>query len=147
MLKSNPAIFVEAQPVLRSIFIFTLAYSGFAFLVSLVREIIKDLEDAEGDLADGCKTFVIAYGVGASKRLIIVLLLLLLMLIAVAIYFLISYSFVITGIWLGIFTFLPVVYLFFKVKSASAKPDYSRISMLIKVLMICGVLSMLTLSY
>lgn len=147
MLKSNPAIFVKAQPVLRSIFIFTLAYSGFAFLVSLVREITKDLEDAEGDLADGCKTFVIAYGVGASKRLIIVLLLLLLLLIAVAIYFLISYSFLITGIWLGIFTFLPVAYLFFKVKSASAKPDYSRISMLLKVLMICGVLSMLTLSY
>lgn len=147
MLKSNPAFFVEAQPVLRSIFIFTLAYSGFAFFVSLVREIVKDIEDADGDLAEGCKTFVIAFGVAASKRLIIVLLMLILLLIAVAIYFLITFSFVITGIWLGIFTFLPVVYLFFKVKSASAKPDYSRISMLLKLLMIFGVLSMLTLSY
>lgn len=147
MLKSNPMIFVEAQPVLRSSFILTLAYAGFAFLVSLVREIVKDIEDTDGDLAAGCKTFVIAYGVGASKRLIIFLLLLLLLLIAVAIYFLISYSYVFTGIWLGIFTFLPVAYLIFKVKSASAKPDYSRISMLLKVLMICGVLSMFTLSY
>lgn len=147
MLKSNPAIFVEAQPVLRSIFIFTLAYSGFAFWVSLVREIIKDMEDADGDLADGCKTFVIEYGVKASKRLINSLLMLLLLFIAVAVYFLISISFAITGIWLGIFAFLPVVYLIIKVKSATAKPDYSRISMLLKLLMVCGVLSMLTLSY
>lgn len=42
-------------------------YFLFAFLLSLVREIIKDIEDVEGDRACGCKTIAVAEGIERSK--------------------------------------------------------------------------------
>lgn len=39
----------------------------FAFLVSLLREIIKDTEDYEGDLEYGCKTLPINIGIARTK--------------------------------------------------------------------------------
>ncbi|AAM02166.1 geranylgeranylglycerol-phosphate geranylgeranyltransferase [Methanopyrus kandleri] len=39
-----------------------------AFLANLVREILKDLEDVEGDAALGLKTLPIAYGEGVALR-------------------------------------------------------------------------------
>jgi 4-hydroxybenzoate polyprenyltransferase len=42
----------------------------FAFLVSLLREIIKDTEDYEGDLAYGCKTLPITAGIARTKLII-----------------------------------------------------------------------------
>ena len=43
-------------------------YALFAFLISMVREIVKDLEDMMGDSKDGCRTLPIAWGVLAAKR-------------------------------------------------------------------------------
>ena len=39
----------------------------FAFLVSMIREIVKDVEDINGDKANGYKTLPIRYGIGWSK--------------------------------------------------------------------------------
>lgn len=44
-------------------------YMGFAFLASLAREIVKDLEDYKGDDRFGCRTFAVAFGTGAAKTL------------------------------------------------------------------------------
>lgn len=45
----------------------TLIFSLFAFVISLLREIIKDTEDYEGDLAYGCKTMPIVLGIAPAK--------------------------------------------------------------------------------
>ncbi len=42
-------------------------YMAFAFLGTLIREIVKDIEDIEGDLADGCATAPIVWGVATAK--------------------------------------------------------------------------------
>ena len=44
-------------------------YSVFAFFISLIREIVKDLEDIEGDEKFGCRTLPIAVGLVATKRI------------------------------------------------------------------------------
>ncbi len=44
-----------------------IAYAAFAFLTSLAREIIKDLEDFKGDVETGCKTMPVVWGVITSK--------------------------------------------------------------------------------
>ncbi len=49
----------------------------FAFLINLIREIVKDMQDIEGDSKIKLQTFPIRYGVVASKRLIIIILLIL----------------------------------------------------------------------
>jgi len=46
----------------------------FAFLLSLAREIIKDIEDIPGDAACGLRTYPIAYGEASARRLALLLL-------------------------------------------------------------------------
>ncbi|MDP3066871.1 MAG: UbiA family prenyltransferase [Methanobacteriaceae archaeon] len=44
-------------------------YLGFfAFLMTMAREIVKDMEDVEGDKVDGAHTLPIAYGEGISSK-------------------------------------------------------------------------------
>ncbi|MCE2734732.1 MAG: geranylgeranylglycerol-phosphate geranylgeranyltransferase, partial [Flammeovirgaceae bacterium] len=40
-----------------------LIYSLFAFFISLVREVVKDMEDLKGDITFGCKTLPILWGI------------------------------------------------------------------------------------
>ncbi|MGC4104717.1 MAG: UbiA family prenyltransferase [Ferruginibacter sp.] len=41
----------------------------YAFIISLIREVIKDMEDLEGDEKYGCKTMPIVWGMPAAKVL------------------------------------------------------------------------------
>lgn len=58
------------------LFVFTLVFSGYAFILNLVREIIKDLEDVEGDLILRAKTLPIKFGEKKSRIIALVILLL-----------------------------------------------------------------------
>lgn len=63
------------QIILRKIILL----GGFAFMANLFREIVKDMEDYEGDLRVGCETGCVKFGIKTSlnvSRLILVLLLL-----------------------------------------------------------------------
>lgn len=46
-------------------------YMAFAFLSTWYREVVKDIEDKEGDERASCRTFVVKYGVKAAKILAI----------------------------------------------------------------------------
>ena len=55
---------------LSKIFLSSLLYDGcFAFIISLIREVIKDIEDVEGDEKYNCKTMPIIWGIPVSKVL------------------------------------------------------------------------------
>lgn len=45
-------------------------YIFFAFMLTWIREIIKDLEDIKGDQMDGCRTMPIVYGIIFSKKMV-----------------------------------------------------------------------------
>ena len=49
-------------------------FAFFAFITNLIREIIKDMADVEGDKHIGCKTIPIVWGIAKTKTLVIVLL-------------------------------------------------------------------------
>ena len=42
-------------------------YSFFAFTITLIREIIKDIEDVKGEAAFGCKTLPVIWGIQGAK--------------------------------------------------------------------------------
>src|ERR1700744_3504058 len=46
---------------------FAIVYSGFAFIISLIREVVKDIEDMDGDARYGCRTMPIVWGVNVAK--------------------------------------------------------------------------------
>ncbi len=64
------------------LFIVVGVFSAFAFIVTLMREIIKDIEDLEGDQENGCETLAITLGAGKSKMLVAFLALFVMFLLA-----------------------------------------------------------------
>ena len=133
----------QHQVVLEKLYKYTAVYAGFAFMVSLVREVIKDLEDIIGDRRYGCTTMPIVWGINPSKIYagiwIVVLMGLLL-----SIFF---YSVLNEWFWLKsllsilLFNFLVVILT--NVKKAASSKDYTSISKQIKLLMLIGILSIL----
>ena len=111
-------------------------YSVFAFFISLIREIVKDLEDIEGDEKFGCRTLPIAVGLIATKRIIYSITFLFL----VAVYFLASS---LPAFW-SFFLTLTIILAFLcnRIYVADKKNDYANISTYAKVIMVIGILSM-----
>jgi 4-hydroxybenzoate polyprenyltransferase len=63
----NPLFSEQHHDQLKILFIITFLYCGFAFLTSLIREIVKDMEDFKGDIQTGCKTMPISWGIISTK--------------------------------------------------------------------------------
>lgn len=121
---------------------FVLIYAIFAFLISLVREIIKDAEDVEGDERSQCKTFPILYGIARTKILLLVLLVLNLVIINIFLY---RYFFTNTVInfWYLVAIFaIPMAGLAYLVSAAETKKDFHYASQFAKFVMIYGILTM-----
>jgi 4-hydroxybenzoate polyprenyltransferase len=113
-------------------------YATFAFFITLIREIIKDMEDLKGDDTFGCKTLPIIWGVRKTKFLIYVILLVFSGSVVVLNFFfarLPIYYFI-------VFLFLPLLWLLFTLIRADTKKDYTWLSTFCKVILMLGVLSM-----
>ncbi|NPA37879.1 MAG: UbiA family prenyltransferase [Chlorobi bacterium] len=119
----------------------TTGFAFFAFITTLTREIIKDIQDIPGDKAIGCKTLPIEIGIPYSKTIVIILSLG--SVIAVwLLYFLmndlrnIPYS----GIYLAVFITIPYLYLIYTVINATEPKDFKRASSIGKWIIFFGVL-------
>ena len=131
----------------KELYYFILSYAGFAFLISLMREIVKDLEDIEGDIAEDCKTLPIVLGVNKTKTIII----LLIAIVIAAIGYVISLP-LFTGnkvfvIYSVLAIQLPLLGMIYFVVKANTKRKYYILSTFIKVIMLTGVLSMYVFYY
>ncbi|SHN77250.1 geranylgeranylglycerol-phosphate geranylgeranyltransferase [Chitinophaga sp. CF418] len=118
-------------------------YALFAFVISLVREIVKDLEDMLGDAKDGCRTIPIVWGVAPAKRICYMLLLalqILIVLVEIRIGFIGWWPAI---IYLVLFVQVPAYYIYTLLKKAHLPEHYHRISSLVKWLMLTGILSMI----
>ena len=60
-------------------------YAGFAFISSLIREAIKDMEDMDGDAKYGCRTMPIVWGVNTSKAYVAVWLVVLIAILVIVV--------------------------------------------------------------
>lgn len=115
-----------------------LMYSVFAFFISLIREIIKDMEDVKGDAAYGCRTLPIIWGFRKTKVLLIVVLTLfsaLLVLQSLAMETVLQFS-------AFLFLLVPTFYLGYQILKADKQKDYSWLSGFCKWFMVAGVLSL-----
>lgn len=72
MMKED--MLVENYDVLMHISLrLVLIYTAFAFLMTMIREIVKDMQDVEGDGRFHCRTIPIIWGVKASQIIVILL--------------------------------------------------------------------------
>jgi 4-hydroxybenzoate polyprenyltransferase len=127
----------------KNVFKYTVLYSGFAFMISLIREVVKDMEDREGDERYGCKTMPIVWGLQSSKLFVgiwtVVLMASLLIIQVIGLF---------KGWWLGVlFTLLtvilPLLRFLIELKKAQTAAAFHRLSTLIKAIMLAGILTLL----
>ena len=114
-------------------------HAVFLFLLILAREIIKDLENIAGDVAQGYKTIPILYGVNFSKVCIGILILITLVpsLLLIS-YFDVGYMY----LYFITCTFLLLIFLILLWKSNSKK-HYILLHNILKTIIIVGVFSIL----
>ena len=124
-----------------------LLYAGFAFVISLVREVIKDIEDIEGDRRNGCRTLPIVMGINASKMFISVWLIILIAALVVTQVYVIQFSWWISALYIILFVVIPLSFLLRNLLLAKKVNDYSKLSKQVKMIMLSGILSMLFFIY
>ena len=117
------------------------AYSLFAMSTTFIREIIKDIEDIDGDLKINAKTLPIIIGRKRASKVAFFFTSLLLFFLIIVLQFLQNdYVFLCYGI---LFLIFPVINFMSKLWNAQSKKDYSKLSALMKIIMFFGILSML----
>jgi 4-hydroxybenzoate polyprenyltransferase len=118
-------------------------YAGFAFVCSLIREAIKDIEDIKGDERYGSRSMPIAWGINASKVYIAVwMIVLIIMLLTLQVYILQFRWWELVAFAL-LLIIVPLVLIFRKLFKASFAEGYHNLSNRIKLVMLAGILSMI----
>jgi 4-hydroxybenzoate polyprenyltransferase len=113
-------------------------YALFAFFMTLIREVIKDMEDLKGDNTFGCKTLPIIWGIRKTKLLIYVI-----VIVFAAIVVLLNQLYrALPFKYHLIFLFIPLLWFIFRLIRADMKKDFKRLSIFCKVIMMLGILSM-----
>jgi len=121
-----------------------LGYSIFAFLVSLAREIIKDIQDVEGDRTFGCRTIPVVVGITNSKLIVVGITILTMLILAYGqyLFFIYENNFI---CFYFILVQLLFVYLIYTLIKANEIKDFRFTGNLSKLIMLAGILSMLFL--
>jgi len=120
-----------------------MVYATFAFMTTLIREIIKDVEDMKGDDAIDARTFPVIAGINASKALILILQFITLFLIGLIGYYLLAFKLAIPFYGYVLCLLLPLLVQIALVIQARQPEQFRWASTAGKVHMFLGVLTML----
>jgi 4-hydroxybenzoate polyprenyltransferase len=143
-----PATYEGNQKEMGVHFSILIDYALFAFIINFIREITKDLEDVNGDYNQGMKTLPIILGVQRTAKVVFGLSLipLVILLYYTNAYFASNNLYVAT-----IYSLLTLVgpLLYFTIKSwtATKKRDFSHLSLVLKVVLLFGILSISVIAY
>lgn len=120
------------------------AFILFSFIISLVREMIKDAEDIKGDQIVGAQTAALKWGNSSVKKISILLLIFLAILLFISMWQFIPFQ---INIWIT-FTLISTLLLLIigLTYQASTQKHFYRISQLLKLNMFIGVVFLAQLS-
>jgi len=118
-------------------------YAGFAFILSLIREAIKDMEDIEGDAKYGSRTMPIVWGLNATKIYIAVWMIVLLALLAAIQVYILQFQWWWPVVYSSLLIILPLLYVFYKLYKAATPRQFHQLSDITKMVMFTGILSMI----
>jgi len=137
-----PVINSQNQNIQLSMFKIILHYALFAFIINFIREIVKDIQDVDGDHKAGMNTLPIVIGRERTKNILFVLSL---VPVLAMVYYLSNYlyKYIIVVIYFLIAVVAPLILVSIKLFNAKSKKDFQLISNLLKIIMLTGVLSML----
>ncbi|MEN8187896.1 MAG: geranylgeranylglycerol-phosphate geranylgeranyltransferase [Bacteroidota bacterium] len=135
---------ITEQDNFSTVFLLVKHIAVFAFMLTMLREIVKDIEDIKGDYKINAETLPIVLGIERTKNILAFSSLIPLLSI---LYFGFSYytenKFVLY--YLVIFVVTPLLYFVKKILSAKSKSDFHKLSNLLKYIMLFGILTIFLL--
>jgi 4-hydroxybenzoate polyprenyltransferase len=142
-----PATNSANQPLMANLFSALVDYTVFAFMINLIREMIKDIEDIKGDKKLGMRTLPIIIGSSKTTKLIFAMSFvpIIALFYYVNNYFVRNNLFIATG-YTFIFVLGPLFYCTIKIWSAKTKEDFHGISSLLKWILFFGILSIIIIT-
>ena len=121
----------------------TLLYAGFAFVISLIREAVKDMEDMEGDARYGCQTMPIVWKIPAAKVYVGVWVIVLIGVLVIVQFYVLQFGWWSSAVYCLFLIIIPLVWILRALYQAKVSHDYHVLSRVIKGVMLTGILSML----
>jgi len=141
--KINPLDLVKGQEIRQARFYqLCFLYAGFAFLSTMARELMKDIEDREGDRRYGCRTLPIVWGIPVAIFITLLWLVLLLLLLLGVMVFLLQLKMRIAFLYGCIFLLIPLFSLIRNTARAKDPDDFGVLSNRMKWFLLAGILSM-----
>jgi 4-hydroxybenzoate polyprenyltransferase len=119
---------------------FMIGFGAFAFAISWVREIVKDIEDQQGDAEYDCETMPIVWGTKVSAYFAATILGITITTIGYLQYIQYTSDDKLSVYYIAAFVQLPLILCLIKLIKASTKEEFSTISKLIKLSMVMGIL-------
>lgn len=115
-----------------------LAYAWFAFIITLIREVIKDIEDIKGDRIYGCRTLPIIWGVARTVRVVQFFIWLMILSLIGAVFLtenilLQGFAVIITG---------EIIYLSYRLSKTDTNRGFKALGKFCKLIMLSGILAM-----
>lgn len=141
-----PAITPANQSTQSTIFSIVLDYALFALAINFIRELVKDLQDINGDKKGNLNTLPIALG---RKRAAKVVFGLGALLVFAVVYYMYEFFYSHTTLLLYFLFAIVAPMLFFCIKAwgADSNKEYRLLSNLLKIVMVTGICSMLLFQY
>ncbi len=139
-----PSITSDNQQIMAVLFSILMDYALFAFFINLLREIIKDLEDLNGDYNQGMKTLPIILGVKRTSKLVFILsfIPIITLLFYIKNYFMAN-NLNFAALYSIVFILAPLFYFTVKSWQPKNKIDFHNLSILLKWILLLGILSIL----
>ncbi|MBT3302240.1 MAG: geranylgeranylglycerol-phosphate geranylgeranyltransferase [Bacteroidetes bacterium] len=125
-----------------------LLYASFAFLTGIIRELLKDIEDMDGDKKAGFKTFPLKFGVQKSKNLVqnlTIVQIIALIIFSVLVYGLTAYWALM--VYFFILVLIPLSLTLYLIPKAETKNDFEQLTRFIKFIVVTGTVSMFALLF
>ena len=131
------------SPIVGELYVWTGGFAAFAFLLTWVREIVKDIEDIEGDREMECRTLPIVWGDKVAKMIATLLLVVIATLIVYILFAVLPFShewkslptrYVVFGLIVPILCSIVLLW------AANNRTEYHRVQTIIKFAMFMGML-------
>ena len=141
-----PAIDVDNRFRMKEAFDILMHYAIFAFIINLIREIVKDMEDMDGDYQSGINTLPNAIGIQKTKIIVGVLTVISIGILA---YYVNSNLFELDYVvyYAMILIVGPLIYFGVKLLNATTKKEFHHLSLVLKIILFFGILSVAVIVY
>jgi 4-hydroxybenzoate polyprenyltransferase len=142
-----PVVNAENQAQMASLFSILTDYALFAFMLSFIREIVKDLEEVNTHYNKGINTLPIAIGIGRTIKIVIATAIIpfIFTLLYINTYF-IQNGLLVSTLYSFAVVLAPLLYFIVKIFGAKSKQEFRHLSTVLNLILFFGLLSVLVIT-